>query len=159
MYKNVLEEELKLPEILSHAAQSLIRGVSTSQHLAVNVPWVLALTHQCQQFLTRDPDKRLGANVDGLKGHEFFRGLDWDKVYAKAIRPEYVPLVKGKTDISWLEDVHDINEGAPGDSPQLDPFAVPLPETSSAPAEDLWQNFTFERESILDASQDEGVES
>ncbi|CAL9224990.1 unnamed protein product [Arabidopsis halleri] len=41
-----------------------------------------------RKLLEKDPSRRI--NVEGIKGHDFFRGLDWDLVL-KVSRPPYIP--------------------------------------------------------------------
>lgn len=37
-------------------------------------------------------DKRLGSRgAKELKDHAFFKGLDWDKVYRREVKPEFMP--------------------------------------------------------------------
>lgn len=40
-------------------------------------------------MLIRDPSKRLGAvrDAEEIKQHVFFKGVDWDVVYKKGLRP------------------------------------------------------------------------
>jgi len=40
-------------------------------------------------LLEKDPDKRL--TTQQIKNHDFFSGLDWDKVISKEYTPEYIP--------------------------------------------------------------------
>jgi len=41
-----------------------------------------------RKLLEKDPSRRI--NVEGIKGHDFFKGLDWDLVL-KVSRPPYIP--------------------------------------------------------------------
>ncbi len=66
MYKKILEAELEAPHFMSDAALDL-----------------------CQRLLIRDPALRLGAGasgVDEMKGHPFFRGIDWTALEMKLVR-------------------------------------------------------------------------
>ncbi|XP_019087948.1 PREDICTED: serine/threonine-protein kinase OXI1-like [Camelina sativa] len=60
-----------------------------------------------RKLLEKDPSRRI--NVEGIKGHGFFRGLDWDLV-VKVSRPPYIPAPENyeisKIDVEKF--VHDI---------------------------------------------------
>ncbi|KAJ0052611.1 hypothetical protein Pint_01468 [Pistacia integerrima] len=47
-----------------------------------------ALRNLIRKLLEKDPRKRIG--VEGIKGHDFFRGMDWD-LLLKMVRPPYIP--------------------------------------------------------------------
>ena len=66
MYKKILEAELEAPHFMSDAALDL-----------------------CQRLLIRDPALRLGSGASGveeMKGHAFFRGIDWTALEMKLVR-------------------------------------------------------------------------
>ncbi len=47
-------------------------------------------------LLTLSPSKRLGGgerDSEEVKSHPFFRGVDWEAMWAKEIPPPYVPLL------------------------------------------------------------------
>lgn len=48
-----------------------------------------ALRDLIGRLLEKDPEKRLG--VDGIKGHEFFSGVDWGSV-TRIARPPFIPV-------------------------------------------------------------------
>jgi serine/threonine protein kinase len=57
------------------------------------------------RMLTKDPTQRLGANgIDEIKNHEFFKGIDWDRLERKAIKPPYVPRLKSDLDFKHISD-------------------------------------------------------
>ena len=47
------------------------------------------------QFLTKNPCKRLGFSneEDVVKGHPFFRRIDWTKMEAREVQPPIIPKV------------------------------------------------------------------
>lgn len=46
------------------------------------------------KIFTPDPKKRLGANgAEEVKKHPFFKGIDWDAVCNKKIKPPFMPRV------------------------------------------------------------------
>jgi serine/threonine protein kinase len=77
-YKYILERDPPYPPDLSPEALSVM-----------------------QAFLQRDPTKRL-VEPKHIKEHKFFRGIDWDKLFAKEVTPPYVPPVKSKDDVSMI---------------------------------------------------------
>lgn len=66
MYRKILQDELRFPEEIHEEARSLLTGL-----------------------LTRDPNKRLGANgAEEIKRHPFFANhIDWKLLMAKKIQP------------------------------------------------------------------------
>ena len=55
-------------------------------------------------LLEVDPDKRLGSKgVEEIKSHEYFEGINWEKLYNKEITPPYVPKVKDDSDLSLID--------------------------------------------------------
>jgi len=65
------------------------------------------MTPQCQdlivRFLNRDPKERLGSgpnDVEDIKKHSWFSGLDWQDLLDKKIEPKFKPTVKNEMDTS-----------------------------------------------------------
>nr|GMD50108.1 serine/threonine-protein kinase AtPK2/AtPK19-like [Ipomoea batatas]GME12708.1 serine/threonine-protein kinase AtPK2/AtPK19-like [Ipomoea batatas] len=51
------------------------------------------------QLLQKDPSKRLGSGAGGggeIKGHKWFRSINWKKLEAREIQPSFRPDVAGK---------------------------------------------------------------
>jgi len=83
MYQKILNGELRFPSYVSAEAQSLLEGL-----------------------LTREVDKRLGSGPDGsreVKRHNFFSGIDWDKLEKKEIDAPFIPKVKSEIDTSQID--------------------------------------------------------
>mmetsp|Transcript_19687 Transcript_19687/g.46033 ORF Transcript_19687/g.46033 Transcript_19687/m.46033 type:complete len:544 (+) Transcript_19687:184-1815(+) len=79
-YELILTQTIPIPSYLSPAATSLLQGL-----------------------LQRDPSKRLGdspADALELRQHPFFASVDWDRVLAREVVPEFKPDVK---------DIHDVS--------------------------------------------------
>lgn len=56
-------------------------------------------------MLTKDPTKRLGANgVYEIKDHEFFKGIDWDRLERKALKPPFMPRLKSVLDFKHISN-------------------------------------------------------
>jgi serine/threonine protein kinase len=53
-------------------------------------------------FLTKDPSRRLGGDVDELKAHPFFASINWLKLEAKELEPPFVPKLKKATDTAYF---------------------------------------------------------
>jgi hypothetical protein len=56
-----------------------------------------------QKLLTREPDMRLGSgptDAQEIMSHAFFKGTNWEDVYAKRIAPPFKPTVKNEKDTS-----------------------------------------------------------
>jgi len=69
LYKKILSDKLRMPNFLTRECQSLIRGL-----------------------IHREIKCRL--TVKQIKAHPFFKGLDWNKMLDKKIRPPIIPITK-----------------------------------------------------------------
>ncbi|GLE05138.1 hypothetical protein PINS_up014126 [Pythium insidiosum] len=72
-------------------------------HLLENCPMACDLV---KRLLQGDPAKRIGVGINGdqdLRQHPWFSRIEWDKLYAMALDPPYVPPIKNKYDISLFE--------------------------------------------------------
>jgi len=75
MYQKILTAPLRFPTHLSPDAKSLL-----------------------EMLLQRDPSKRLGSgpmDAEEIKGHPFFKDLDWGKLLAKEYDPPFKPDTSG----------------------------------------------------------------
>ncbi|XP_066934075.1 calcium-dependent protein kinase C-like isoform X4 [Clytia hemisphaerica] len=76
LFNSVLEQTVSFPRSLSREAISIIKG-----------------------FLTKNPSRRLGSGETGeqdIRDHQFFKYIDWVKLYKMEIQPPYKPKVKSK---------------------------------------------------------------
>lgn len=60
------------------------------------------------KLLIKDPKKRLGGgretDAGQIKGHPFFRGIDWDKLSRKELPAPFKPLIHDELDTSNFSD-------------------------------------------------------
>ncbi|KAL2248992.1 serine/threonine-protein kinase AtPK2/AtPK19 [Sesamum indicum] len=74
--QKILKDKLKLPAFLSSDAHSLLKGL-----------------------LQKDASKRIGSGPRGsdeIKGHKWFKSINWKKLEAREIQPSFLPQVAGK---------------------------------------------------------------
>uniref|UniRef100_A0A7E4VPX7 non-specific serine/threonine protein kinase n=1 Tax=Panagrellus redivivus TaxID=6233 RepID=A0A7E4VPX7_PANRE len=58
------------------------------------------------KLLVKNPTQRLGGGPDDwreIQVHEFFRPINWDKLYRKEIPPPYKPDLKSETDTKYFD--------------------------------------------------------
>ena len=97
-------------------------------------------------LLQKDPAQRLGSGeTDGaeLRAHPWFGPIDWEKMLARKLEPEFKPHVQGATDTSNFDEEFT--------SQSLADTAVPesvLAGAAKKPAPDF-EGFTFVAESHL----------
>ena len=53
-------------------------------------------------LLAVDPSKRLGLDLEELKGHKFFSSIEWEKLLKKEVRPVYIPDVSNELDCKYV---------------------------------------------------------
>ncbi|GAB2213181.1 hypothetical protein Droror1_Dr00021203 [Drosera rotundifolia] len=76
LQQKIISEKVKLPSFLTTEAHSLLKGL-----------------------LQKDPSKRLGSGptgADEIKGHKWFRSINWKKLEAKELQPIFKPNVNGR---------------------------------------------------------------
>ena len=59
-----------------------------------------------QKLLNINPKKRLGSGINDYKDiqkHIFFKDVNWDMIYRKEIKPEFVPTVTHPGDVSYCD--------------------------------------------------------
>ncbi|KAG1714899.1 Ribosomal protein S6 kinase alpha-1 [Nymphon striatum] len=108
----ILKAKLGMPQFLSPEAQSLLRAL-----------------------FKRNPVNRLGAGPDGIEGikqHQFFSTIDWEKLLAKTLIPPFKPTVSTADDAFYFDQEY--TSRTPRDSPGVPP---------SANAHELFRGFSF----------------
>jgi protein-serine/threonine kinase len=98
LFKMIRFGNVKFPKYLSVEAVDLLQG-----------------------FFVKDPDKRLGSyGVDDIKKHNFFKGIHWDDILNKKIKPPFTPRIKSESDTRYIDkeftDEPPIDSLNPGDS-------------------------------------------
>ncbi|XP_046885897.1 ribosomal protein S6 kinase alpha-2 isoform X2 [Hypomesus transpacificus] len=108
----ILKAKLGMPQFLSPEVQSLLRAL-----------------------FKRNPTNRLGAGPDGveeIKRHDFFRPVDWNKLYRREIKPPFKPAVGRPEDTFHFDP--EFTSQTPTDSPGSPP---------SANTHQLFRGFSF----------------
>ncbi|XP_066548698.1 serine/threonine-protein kinase N2 isoform X2 [Amia ocellicauda] len=84
VFDSIVNDEVRYPRFLSTEAISIMR-----------------------RLLRRNPERRLGAgerDAEEVKKHPFFRTVDWNGLLAKKVKPPFVPIIKGREDVSNFDD-------------------------------------------------------
>jgi len=91
IYKKIIAGIIEFPRFFDVKAKDLIR-----------------------KLLNPEISFRLGVNDDGdsVKKHKWFRGVDWDEVFARDIPSPWIPVLKNEEDCSWFEKYPDSKEPA-----------------------------------------------
>lgn len=98
-----------------------------------------------RKLLVRDPSKRIGAK--GLREHSFFRGIDWERLERREIKPPFVPVCSDSED-----DVRYFDVAFTREIPRLPgPARGGAAETGAEAPDDDFDNFTF------DAGEDDSL--
>ncbi|KAI8636615.1 kinase-like domain-containing protein [Parasitella parasitica] len=83
MYRRIRQDPLQFPEFID---------IETADFIA--------------RLLKRDPHKRLGSGPDGpirVRSDPYFEFIDWNLIYAKRIKPPYIPKLYSETDFSHFD--------------------------------------------------------
>lgn len=95
LFDSIKTKEVQYPEYLSEAVVDLMK-----------------------KLLIKNPDQRLGSGPNGfedIKGHPFFKGMKWDDLYNKKIKPPFIPRLKNETDTRYIDKV--FTGATPKDTP------------------------------------------
>ena len=102
VYQKILKGKIKFPSGFDSNAKSLVK------HL-----------------LESDLTKRYGnlkGGVKDIKGHRFFKELNWEKLINMELTPPYIPKVKSASDISNFSSYPDSDTPCPSIKESEDPF-------------------------------------
>ncbi|NXG72589.1 PKN2 kinase, partial [Baryphthengus martii] len=84
VFDSIVNDEVRYPRFLSAEALSIIR-----------------------KLLRKCPERRLGAgerDAEEIKIQAFFKGIDWDALFARTLKPPFVPTLRDATDISNFDE-------------------------------------------------------
>ncbi|XP_021269997.1 serine/threonine-protein kinase N3 isoform X1 [Numida meleagris] len=84
VFDSIVNDEVQYPRFLSSEALSIIR-----------------------KLLQKCPERRLGAgekDAEEIKIQPFFKEMDWDALYARTLKPPFVPTLKDPMDISNFDE-------------------------------------------------------
>ncbi|XP_036597058.1 serine/threonine-protein kinase N1 isoform X3 [Trichosurus vulpecula] len=115
VFDSIVNDEVRYPRFLSTEAIGIMR-----------------------RLLRRNPERRLGSgerDAEDVKKQPFFRTLGWEALLARQLPPPFVPVIKGRTDIS------NFDEEFTGEAPALTPprEARPL----SAADQEAFRDFDY----------------
>ncbi|XP_057662661.1 cAMP-dependent protein kinase catalytic subunit 1-like [Diorhabda carinulata] len=89
LYEKIVSGKFSCPPHFSRAAKDLVTNI-----------------------LQVDRSKRFGVMKSGtkdIKGHDWFKGLDFDIVFAKKYKPTFIPVVQGQGDTKFFEPYGDMD--------------------------------------------------
>uniref|UniRef100_A0A8D0HDL1 Protein kinase N1 n=1 Tax=Sphenodon punctatus TaxID=8508 RepID=A0A8D0HDL1_SPHPU len=84
VFDSIVNEEVRYPRFLSSDTLSIIR-----------------------KLLRKCPERRLGAgkmDAEEIKTQPFFKEIDWDALFARRLKPPFVPSLRDPTDISNFDE-------------------------------------------------------
>uniref|UniRef100_A0A8C3N9H2 Serine/threonine-protein kinase N3 n=1 Tax=Geospiza parvula TaxID=87175 RepID=A0A8C3N9H2_GEOPR len=84
VFDSIVNDEVRYPRFLSTEALSIIR-----------------------KLLRKCPERRLGAgekDAEEIKIQPFFKGIDWNALFARRLKPPFVPTLRDPTDISNFDE-------------------------------------------------------
>jgi len=119
--QQIMKAKLAMPSFLAKDTQGLLRNL-----------------------FKRNPNNRLGAGPDGLeklKRHEFYVGIDWNKLFKKEIEPPFKPVCATDRDALTAAFDRDFTNMKPTDTPGI---------PASAGAQDIFRNFSYRADVIPD---------
>ncbi|XP_044309565.1 serine/threonine-protein kinase N1 isoform X1 [Varanus komodoensis] len=84
VFDSIVNDEVRYPRFLSTEAIGIMR-----------------------RLLRRNPERRLGSSerdAEDVKKQPFFRSIDWEALLTRKIKPPFVPVIKGREDISNFDE-------------------------------------------------------
>ncbi|MEE6514000.1 hypothetical protein FKM82_021914 [Ascaphus truei] len=121
VFDSIVNEEVRYPHFLSIEAINIIR-----------------------KLLRKSPERRLGAGAGDageIKPQPFFQEVDWDALFARRLKPPFVPSLTDPSDVSNFDE--EFTAQKPVLSPTDDPWPV------SVANQILFQDFDFVAEHLL----------
>uniref|UniRef100_A0A8C0IUQ9 protein kinase C n=1 Tax=Chelonoidis abingdonii TaxID=106734 RepID=A0A8C0IUQ9_CHEAB len=99
VFDSIVNDEVRYPRFLSTEAIGVMR-----------------------RLLRRNPERRLGSSerdAEDVKKQPFFRVIDWEALLARRLPPPFVPIIKGREDISNFDE--EFTAEAPALTPPREP--------------------------------------
>uniref|UniRef100_A0A8C5R1F0 protein kinase C n=1 Tax=Leptobrachium leishanense TaxID=445787 RepID=A0A8C5R1F0_9ANUR len=121
VFDSIVNEEIRYPRFLASESINVIR-----------------------KLLKKSPERRLGAgpnDAEEIKPHPFYQEIDWDALYAKKMKPPFVPSLNDPLDVRNFDDEFT------GQKPILSPSDDPRPMTAGDQI--LFQDFDFVSEHLI----------
>ncbi|XP_074871434.1 serine/threonine-protein kinase N3 [Carettochelys insculpta] len=84
VFESIVNEEVRYPRFLSSEAQAILH-----------------------KLLQKCPEQRLGSgerDAEEIKTQPFFKEIEWDALFARELKPPFVPSLRAPTDISNFDD-------------------------------------------------------
>jgi RAC serine/threonine-protein kinase len=135
LFELILRGQLRYPSKLSAAAKELLAGL-----------------------LVKNPNRRLGGGPEDwreIQVAEFFKPIDWDKLYRKEIEPPFKPQLRSETDTTYFD-----SEFTQGKVVLTPPPARDGPLGAIEELDDIQGNFTqFSFHNIRESSLAENTEN
>jgi protein kinase X len=91
IYQKILKGQIDFPRHMDPYAKDLIK-----------------------KLLTPDRTKRFGClqhGADDIKQHKWFKGIDWNAMYHRQVKPPFVPAYRAPNDTSNFDRYPDSREG------------------------------------------------
>lgn len=108
LFESILHDDVLYPVWLSKEAVSILKGVCqlandlTKTNTLGLMNWFsvspFAVVFVCQQFMTKNPSRRLGCVVSqgaeaAIRVHPFFKDIDWESLEARKVKPPFRPKI------------------------------------------------------------------
>ncbi|KAI3361916.1 hypothetical protein L3Q82_012186 [Scortum barcoo] len=84
VFDSIVNDDVRYPRFLSPESMSLI-----------------------QKLLQKNPEMRLGAGEEDaaqVKRHRFFKGIHWNALLAKKVKPPFLPVIRAPKDVSNFDE-------------------------------------------------------
>ncbi|XP_070494492.1 serine/threonine-protein kinase N isoform X4 [Chironomus tepperi] len=115
VFDSIVNDEVRYPRFLSLEAIAIMR-----------------------RLLRKNPERRLGSSerdAEDVKRQAFFRGISWDELLLRKVKPPFVPTIRS------MEDVSNFDEEFTSEKPQLTPPKEP--RHLSDQEQDYFKDFSY----------------
>lgn len=93
----------------------ILRGID---NIVFNNKLPPTVSHLIKKLCKAMPTERLGCLKGGaqdVRNHRWFKGFEWEKLYAKTLRAPWIPRLKNNTDTSYFDHIPGDNDIPPDD--------------------------------------------